>query len=223
MKSKNCPGAAVRLIVVAILIAAPLGSASGLDRSGARAFELQRDLSAVRARVERAPRASSFDLKELQRRLHDRRLDHRHDSRLQELALELRHLRAKADRAAHGPSAAALPRSSPLSSPAPIAKPRYLGGAHPPAAAPPARPYFGQRVVALQRSIAEIERRLAEGDTVAAARLLEAVESDLATLRGVFDGAVADDPNLRALEAQIRALAERLDRGGGSSASHGNR
>jgi hypothetical protein len=65
-------------------------------------------------------------------------------------------------------------------------------------------------VVALQRSVAEIERRLAQGDTTAASRLLEAVETDLATLRGVFSSAVADDPNLIALEGQIRALKEQL-------------
>jgi hypothetical protein len=212
MKGKNYGAAGACLVLVAVLIGAPLGAASGLDRSGARTFELQRDLRMVRRQVERAPRASSFDLKQLQRRLHKRRIDHPRDPRLQELALELHHLRAKADRAARGPSAAALPRSSPLSAPVPIAKPRYLSGAHTPAAAPPARPYFGQRVVALQRSLAEIERRLARGDTAAAARLLEAAEADLATLRAAFSGAVAGDPNLSALEAQIRALEEQLDR-----------
>jgi hypothetical protein len=209
MKSKHYAATCVRLIVLAMLIGAPLG-VSARDRSGARTFDLQRDLRTVRPQVERAPRASSFDLKELQRRLHDRRIDDPRDPRLQELGLELHHLRAKADRAARGPSAAALPRSSPLSAPAPVEKPRYLGGAHTPAAAPPARPYFGQRVVALQRSVAEIERRLAQGDVPAAARLLEAAEADLATLRAAFNGAVADDPNLSALEAQIRALEQQL-------------
>lgn len=210
MKSKHYAATCVRLIVVAMLIGAQFAAASGLDRSSVRTFELQRDLRTARPQVERAPRASSFDLKELQRRLHDRRIEHPRDQKLQGLALELRHLRAKADRGARGPGVAALPRSSPLSSPAPIAEPRYLGGAHTPAAAPPARPYFGQRVVALQRSVAEIERRLAQGDVPAAARLLEAAEADLATLRAAFNGAVADDPNLSTLEAQIRALEQQL-------------
>jgi hypothetical protein len=213
MKGNNRGAAGARLVLAAVLIGAPLGAASGLDRSGARTFELQRDLRTVRPQVERAPRASSFDLKELQRRLHDRRIDDPRDQRLRGLALELQHLRAKADRGARRPSAAALPRSSPLSAPAPVEKPRYLGGAHTPTAAPPARPYFGQRVVALQRSVAEIERRLAQGDTAAAARLLEAVDADLATLRAAFSGAVADDPNLSALADQIRALKARLARG----------
>jgi hypothetical protein len=211
MKSKHRVATCARLIVVVMLIGAPLEAASGFDRSGVRTFELQRDLRTSRPQVERAPRASSFDLKELQRRLHDRRIDHPRDPRLQGLALELHHLRAAADRAARGRGAAALPRNSPLSSPAPVAKPRSLGGAPTPAAVPPVRPYFGQRVVALRRSIAEIERRPARGDTAAAARLLEAVEADLATLRAVLSSAVADDPNLSALEAQIRALEQQLD------------
>jgi hypothetical protein len=200
--------AIARLSLLSVLIAAPLGATSGFDRSGARTFELERDLRTVRPQVERAPRASSFELKELQRGLHDRRIDDPRDPRLQALGLELQRLRAKADRAARRPAVAALPRSTPLSSPAPIEKPRYLGGAH--TAALPARPLFGQRIVALQRSVAEIERRLAQGDTAAAARLLEAAEADLATLRGVFGSAVAEDPNLIVLEGQIRALEEQL-------------
>jgi hypothetical protein len=210
MKDKKHVAAVACLVLMNALIAARLGAASGLDRSGPRAFELERDLRTLRPRVECAPRASSFDLKELQRRLHDRRIEDPHDRRLQDLALELQHLRAKADRAARRPGIAVLSRSPPLSSPAPIEKPRYLGGAHTPAAAPPARPYFGQRVVTLQRSVAEIERRLAQDDTAAAARLLETAEADLATLRGVFGTSVAADPNLIALEAQIRALEGEL-------------
>jgi hypothetical protein len=213
MKDKSYGAALARLILISALIAAPLGAASALDRSGARSLALQRDLRSVRSRIERAPSTSSFDLEKLQRQLHEQRIDDPREPRLQELALELRHLRAKSDRAARRPSAAVLPRHSPLSAPAPIEKPRYVGGAHTPAAAPPARPYFGQRVVALQKSVAEIERRLAQGDTAGAARLLEAVKADLATLRSLFGRAVAADPNLIALQGHIRALKERLDRG----------
>ena len=210
MTTTKYAAAVVCLILAGALLAAPLGA---LDRSGARRLELQRDLRSIRSQIERAPRASSFDLENLQRRLHEQRIDEPREPGLQELALELRHLRAKSDRVARRSSTAVLPRHSPLSTPAPMEKPRYLGGAHTPAAAPPARSYFGQRVVTLQRSVAEIERRLAQGDTTGAARLLEAVEADLATLRGLFGSAVAADPNLSALEAQIRALKERLEHG----------
>jgi hypothetical protein len=164
----------------------------------------------VRSQIERAPRASSFDLKELQRRLHDRQIERPRDARLQGLEIELRRLRAQADRNADRPRSAALPRTSPLAVHAPIEKPRYLGGAHTPVPRSPVRPYFGQRLVALQSAVAAIERRLALGETVAAARLLEQAQTDLATLRTVFDDVVAGDPNLIALEARIRALEEQL-------------
>ena len=210
-RMKNKCGATVgRLLTIAVLSGSPLATASAIDRSDPRTLELQRDLRSVRSRVERAPRASSFELKELQRRLHDRQIEAPRDPRLHQLEIELRRLRAQADRNADRPSAAVLPRTSPLAAHAPIEKPRYLGGAHTPAAATPARPYFGQRLVALQRTVAAIERGLEVGDTMTAARLLERAQVDLATLRRVFDDAVAGDPNLIALDEQIRALEERM-------------
>jgi hypothetical protein len=197
------------LLTIVVLSASPPAPASAIDRSDARVMELEHDLRLVRSRVERAPRASSFELENLQRSLHDLRIDDPGDARLQELEIELRRLRAQAARNADRPSAAVLPRTSPLAVHAPIEKPRYLGGAHT-AALTPARPYFGQRLVALQRTVAAIERGLEVGDTMTAARLLERAQVDLATLRRVFDDAVAGDPNLIALEERIRALEERM-------------
>jgi hypothetical protein len=198
----------VAWLLVIVLIASPLGMARAIDRPDSRILELEQDMRSVRSRVERAPGAASFELEALRRELHDLRIDAPDDPRLQELGIELHRLRAKADRSARSIPAAVLPRRSPLAGPAPTAKPSYPGGAH--TAAPPARPYFGQRLVALQRNVATIEARLADGDTAAAARLLEAAEGDLATLRRVFDRAVADDPNLIALEDRIRTLQQRL-------------
>jgi hypothetical protein len=211
MRSKRCAVTTARLLAAAVLSAIPLEAGSGFDRSDARTFELERDLRSVRPRVERAPGRSSLALKDLQRRLHDRQIEDPRDPGCKQAEIELRHLRAKADRTARRPATAAvLPRSSPLSTPAPIERPVYLGGAHTPVAAAPARPYFGQRVVALQRSVAEMERRLAERDTAAVARLLEAAEADLAVLRGALSDAIANDPNLIVLEDQIGAIKERL-------------
>jgi hypothetical protein len=200
----------VAWLLVIVLIASPLGGARAIDRPDSRILELQQDMRSVRSRVERAPGAASFELEALRRELHDLRIGYPGDPRLQELGIELRRLRAKADRSARSPVTAVLPRRSPLAGPAPTAKPGDLGGAHTGPAAPPARPYFGQRLVALQRNVAAIEARLAAGDTAPAARLLEAAESDLATLRRVFDRAVANDPNLIALEDRIRTLQQRL-------------
>jgi hypothetical protein len=212
MRSKDLRTALAHLFLAAALTANPLEIAGATDRSDPRRLELQRDLRSVWSRVERAPRASSFKLTDLQRRLHGLRIEAPRDPRLQELEIELRRLRAQADRNADRAGAAVLPRTSPLGTNEPIEKPRYLGGAHTPAAATPARPYFGQRLVALQRTVAASERGLELGDTTAAARLLESARGDLAILRTVFDDAVAEDPNLIALEERIRALEERLTR-----------
>jgi hypothetical protein len=197
------------LLTVVVVSACLLPPARAIDRSDARVLELQRGLRVVSPRVQAAPSASSFDLENLQRRLHDLRIDAPRDPRVQELATELRRLHAHADRNADRPSAAVRPRTSPLAAHAPIQKPRYLGGAHT-AALTPARPYFGQRLVTLQRTVAAIERRLEVSDTMTAARLLERAQVDLATLRRVFDDAVAGNPNLIALDERIRALEERM-------------
>jgi hypothetical protein len=199
------------LILVAVLVGSPFGSAGGFESADAGTFELQRDLRTLRGRVERAPRPSSFDLLSLQRRVRAQRTEDPRDPRLQELALEIDRLRAKADRAARRLRVGALlPSRSALGTSMPIATPGYSDAAPTPVAAPSARPYLGQRVVTLQRSAAEIERRLEHGDTAAAARLLEAIEAELATLRAVFSSVVAQDPNVIALEGQIRALEHRL-------------
>jgi hypothetical protein len=66
-------------------------------------------------------------------------------------------------------------------------------------------------MLAMQRSAAEIGRRLDRGETAAAARLLEAVKADVATLRAVFSTVVAEDPNLIALEREITAFEHRLN------------
>jgi hypothetical protein len=210
MRGKRGGSAVGCLLTIAVLSASPLAPARAIDRSDARVLELQRELRLARPRVEGAPRASSFDLEDLQRRLHDLRIDAPRDPRVQTLQTELRRLRAKADRNADRPDAAMLPRASPLADPVPIQKPRYLGGGHTPAAATPARSYFGGRLVVLQRTVAAIERDLELGDTAAAARLLETARSELATLRRVFDVAIANDPNLIALEDRLREIEERL-------------
>jgi hypothetical protein len=209
MRRKNFRAALPQLVLGAALMAMPPQIASATDRSDLRTLELQRDLRSVRSRVERAP-TSSFELKDLQRRLHDRQIEAPRDPRLNELEIELRRLRAQADRNADRPSAATLPRTPALAVQTPIEKSRYFGGAHTAAAAPPGQSYFGQRVVALQRAVAAIERGLEVGDTTTAARLLEQAQVHLATLRRIFDDAVGEDPNLIALDARIRALEQRL-------------
>ena len=135
----------------------------------------------MQSRVERAPRASSFELKELQRRLHEEQIEAPRDLRLHQLEIELRRLRAQADRNADCPSAAVLPRTSPLAAHAPIQKPRIWGRTHRGGDTCPT--VLRPAAVALQRTVAAIERGLEVGDTMTAARLLERAQVDLATLR----------------------------------------
>jgi hypothetical protein len=65
-------------------------------------------------------------------------------------------------------------------------------------------------VVDLQQQITTIEARLERGEAAAAAELLEAAETDLAVLRGAVSDAIANDPNLLALEARLEGLRQRL-------------
>jgi len=209
MSSKRHAARVVRLILVGLLIAGPRAG-SGFD-GGGRTFELQRDLRTVRPRVDRQPRASAYDLRNLARRLHEERIDAPRDPRLFELESEARRLRWQADRNARLPASADRPRASALATGAPMAKSRHLGGAHTSVGAAPTAPDFGRRVVALQRQIGQIEERLERADAAAAARLLEAAEADLAVLRGASSDAVANDPNLIALAARLAALKERVE------------
>jgi len=209
MSSKRHAARVVRLILVGLLVASP-GAGSAFE-GGGRTFELQRDLRTVRPRVDREPRASASDLRNLERRLHEEQIDAPRDPRLFELEIEARRLRWRADRNARRPATADRPRDSALATGAPMAKPRYLGGAHASVGAAPTASDFGRRVVALQRQIGQIEERLERADAAAAARLLEAAEADLAVLRGALSDAVANDPNLIALAARLAALKERVE------------
>ena len=92
MRSKRRVATLVPLGMVTALSASALEVAHAVDRSAARSLALERDLRSVRSRVERAPRASSLDLEDLQRRLHEQRIEDPTDPRLQELQIELRQL-----------------------------------------------------------------------------------------------------------------------------------
>jgi len=201
----------VRLILAAGLITSAPGSAGAFDRSSPRTFELQRDLRTVRPRTLREPRAAAYDLRNLERRLHEAQLEAPRDPRLPNLELEARELRWQADRhARRSATAAALPRRAALAAQAPRDRPAYLGGHALPGAAPAALD-FGRRVIALQRRIGEIEAGLDEDDSAGAGRSLAAAAADLAVLRGALSDRVADDPNLLALAAQLDALKARLE------------
>jgi hypothetical protein len=69
------------------------GEAKGFD-----GLAIERDLRAIRSRIEEAPRASSFDLDRAERELREHRLDAPADPRIPYLEQEIRDLRHDADR-----------------------------------------------------------------------------------------------------------------------------
>jgi hypothetical protein len=201
------------LIGVALVWALGTGAAASaqtLGRSDVRTSGLQREVQILRPRTLREPGATAYDLKRVQRELHQQRIEAPRDPRLGEIEIATRQLRWRADRAARHAGTIELPRTSALTGGAILENPRYLGGAHSPSAAPTGSD-IGRRVVALERQAATIERHLAAGELVAAARLLDGAEADLALLRGAVSDVIASDPNLVALDARLAALHRRLE------------
>jgi hypothetical protein len=72
------------------------GLASGPREPGTLGIE--RDLRAIRTRIDRAPRASSFHLDQVERDLWEHRLDAPDDPKILHLEREIRDLRHDADR-----------------------------------------------------------------------------------------------------------------------------
>jgi hypothetical protein len=78
----------------------PGASVPGLagEPKGPGSLAIERDLRAIRARIDRAPRASSFDLDRASRDLWAHRLDAPDDPKVLHLEREIRDLRHDADR-----------------------------------------------------------------------------------------------------------------------------
>ena len=85
------------MVVAALAAVAPAASHAG-DLRGVRIEGLRSDLYGLRTRVERAPRASVYDLKQLQRRLAEQRVETPGDPRLDRLELQRRHAQWRAER-----------------------------------------------------------------------------------------------------------------------------
>jgi hypothetical protein len=78
----------------------PVASAPGLagELKGPGSLAIERDLRAIRTRIDQAPRASSFDLDRAARDLWEHRLDAPGDPKFLHLEREIRDLRHDADR-----------------------------------------------------------------------------------------------------------------------------
>ena len=198
--------------LAAALLATPVVSHAG-DLRGARSESLRGDLQSLRARALRAPRASLHDLKQLQRRLAEQRVETPDDPRLGRLELQRRQALWQAERALRlGRAAAGRARleavRDQLEPPAYLRAPIDLdlrGGALPIGTA--------KLFLFIQRGLRDASADLGRGRTGAAAAWLAGAERGF---RALQTEAHADDANLIALAAEIASLRTRLEAADGA-------
>ena len=128
-------------VVLAITVVAGVPGVA-FERGAARTSSLQRDVQVLSPRTLREPSAAAYDLKRLQRRLHEQRIEAPRDPRVPALELETRRLRWQADRAARRSRAAVrICRGPRRLSPERRSRSRAIsGGLHTPPGMPAARP-----------------------------------------------------------------------------------
>jgi hypothetical protein len=189
-----------RILLALALLSGP-APGHALDLRGARIESLRGDLQAVRARSLQAPRASVYDLKQLQRRLAEQRAETPGDPRLARLELQRRHDQWQAERVLRqGRGRALADASDRLATPAYLRAPTDLdlrGSALPIGT--------GKRFLFVQGGLRDARAALERGELTAAAGHLARAESDFGALQ---TEASADDPNLVALAAEIAALRQ---------------
>jgi hypothetical protein len=194
------------------MLAGGVGQASlAGDLRGARVEGLRSDLRGLRGRIDDAPRASVYDLKRLERRLAEQRVERPDDPRQGRLELELRHERWRAERIlrqddlAQGRARLAAARDQ-------LAPPGYLRAPTDLDIRGSALPIgTGKLFLFVQTGLRDARASLDRGRTRAAAGQLAEVEAGLRTLRSAWAG----DPNLVALEAELAELAGRVTAGQG--------
>jgi len=205
-RSRRRPVPVVGALAVAALVAmAPEASHAG-DLRGIRIEALRADLYGLRTRVERAPRASVYDLKQLQRRLAEQRVERPDDPRLDRLELQRRHEQWRAERilrqAARAADRAGLDAvRGRLAPPDDLRAPTDLdirGTALPIGT--------GKRFLFVQTGLRDARASLDVGRPEAAAEQLAQADAELRELKKVWAG----DPNLIALETEIAELKKRI-------------
>jgi len=197
------------MVVAALAAMAPAASHAG-DLRGVRIEALRSDLYGLRTRVERAPRASVHDLKQLRRRLAEQRVETPNDPRLERLELQRRHEQWRAERILRQATLAAdrarlgmvrhrLPPPDELRAPTDL----DLRGTALPIGT-------GKRFLFVQTGLRAAGASLDVGRPEAAAEQLAHAAAELRDLRKIW----AEDPNLMALEAELAALEKRIDASG---------
>ena len=195
---------AVICIALALLCAPAAGNAG--DLRGVQIESLRGDLQSLRRQAGRAPRASVFQLKQLQRRLAEQRALTPDDPRLARLELQRRHAQWAAERALARAQLVRRSRAG-LAMPAELRAPTDLDlrGAALPIGT-------GKLFLFIQSGLRATHAALEGGRHGPAAGHLAEAERGFRALR---TGAHADDPALVALAVEIAALRQRVHAGRG--------
>jgi hypothetical protein len=208
------PKGAPRLVlaVALLMLDGGVGQASlAGDLRGARVESQRSDLRGLRGRIDDAPRASVYDLKQLERRLAEQRVDRPDDPRQGRLELELRHERWRAERILRQDDLAQV-RARLAASRDQLAPPGYRRAPTDLDIRGSALPIgTGKLFLFVQTGLRDVRAALDRGRTRAAAGQLAAAEAGLRALRSAWAG----DPNLLALEAELAELAGRVTAGQG--------
>jgi hypothetical protein len=211
LKTLGRQSVAALAAIFTVVIGPGSGSAWATDR-GAGTEGLRSELRTLSTRIEREPRATAYDLEQLQRQLFEQRVDRPNDPGLGELELQLRHERWRADRVIEQRSTAGealRPDGQDLPTPAylSIQLDADVHGEQVPIGT-------GKRLILLQSGLREARAQLDRGRIDAARERTARAEADLLELRSRLADVAPDDPNLIALEAEVTSIKERIDAAG---------
>jgi hypothetical protein len=200
----------IAAMMVAALVAMPPAASHAGDLRGVWIEGLRSELYGLRTRVERAPRASVYDLKQLRRRLAERRVETPGDPRLDRLELQRRHEQWRAERILRQAKLAA-DRAGLEAARVRLAPADYLRAPTDLDIRRTALPIgTGKRFMLVQTGLRDARASLDLGRPEAAAQQLAQADAELRDLKKTW----ADDPNLIALEAEIAALRTRIETSG---------
>jgi hypothetical protein len=185
------------------------GSAWATDLRGAGAEDLRWELRTLSPRIEGEPRATAYDLEQLQWRLFEQRVDRPNDPALGQLELQLRHERWRADRIIEQRNTARETlrpdrQGSPLPASLSTRLDADLRGKQVPIGT-------GRRLIRIQSGLRDAAAELDRGRIAAARERTARAAADLLELRSGLADVATDDPNLVALEAELAAIKERID------------
>ena len=209
MKTPGRQFVAALAAALTLVILAGSGRARAGDLRGAGTEDLRWELRTLSPRIDREPRATAYDLKQLQRRLFEQRIDRPNDPALAGLELQLRHERWRADRLIEQRSTASgamLSGRQGLPAPAYLQTPldADLRGERVPIGT-------GKRLILIQSGLRDAATQLDRGQINGAREEIAKVGAELLELRSRLADVASGDPNLVALDAELAAIKGRID------------